>query len=359
MKVLLVQGGFGAGGAEKVVAMIAAHRAGRGDDVHIAGMTMPEGGSYFSYPEAVTLHPMQSGALPRRRVQWNRLRHIRQVIKKVRPDVVVSFLTKINTLTLAATLDSRIPVVISERNNPRAQNAHPVWRQAQHLLARRARAIVMQTDRAREDLPAGLRGRAEVIANPCAPFPGVEEGLGRNGSQLVAVGRLDRQKGFDILIDAMTDIRDRVPDAHLTIYGEGSERQALEDQRDRLGLTDVVSLPGSSNKPGDWMKGADILVFPSRFEGFPNVVAEATVSGLPVVSADCAYGPRELIRQEENGLLVPSEDAKALSAAVVRLSQDPELRARMRESAERNRLWLAPKYVLGEWDRVIDGTQFG
>jgi glycosyltransferase involved in cell wall biosynthesis len=140
----------------------------------------------------------------------------------------------------------------------------------------------------------------------------------------------------------------------LTIYGEGPERKALEVQRDRLNLTDIVSLPGSSPAPGEWMHGADILVFPSRYEGFPNVLAEATVTGLPIVSFDCPYGPRELIRPEENGLLVPLEDVDALAQAVLRLAKSPELLQRMRDADLESRVWLAPDNILAEWDETID-----
>ncbi|WP_170333720.1 glycosyltransferase family 4 protein [Ruegeria arenilitoris] len=352
MKILIIQGGFGAGGAEKIVSILAAHRSGMGDDVYVAGLTMPEGGSYFSFPDDVTL--MVASDDPKARGQWARLQHIRQVIREVKPDLVITFLTKINVLALAAVLGWRVPIIISERNNPKAQNAHPIWRHAQNLLAHRARTIVMQTERASQDLPRSLQRKAQVVPNPCAPLEGIRDRLGKGNSQLVAVGRLDRQKGFDLLLQAMPQILRANPAAKLTIYGEGPERTALEDLRDQLGLGDAVSLPGASSSPGAWMAGADLLVFPSRFEGFPNVVAEATVTGLPVVSFDCPYGPRELIRHDDNGLLVPPEDVDALAAAVIRLCEEPETLNRMRQSFAQNLSWLAPDNILAVWDEVIE-----
>lgn len=354
MKILLIQGGFGAGGAEKIVALIAAHRDKLGDDVHVAGMTLAEDGSYFAYPETVTLHPMHRRELPKKNIQWHRLRHIRRVINEVKPDIVIAFLTKINTLTLLATIGKKTPVVISERNNMRAQTVHPLWRNLQHMLAKRANAIIMQTKRAREDLPEVLKSKAEVIANPCAPILDPQKFLDRNVKQLVAVGRLEHQKGFDLLMKAMARIRQQLPDVRLTIYGEGSQRLALEKLRGELDLTNIVSMPGVSKRPGKWMENADALMFPSRFEGFPNVLAEATVCGLPVVSADCAYGPRELIRDGENGLLVPPGDVEALAAAIVRLTSDPDLRKQMRASSSFNYKWLSPGNIMGRWDKVIE-----
>ena len=352
MKILIIQGGFGAGGAEKIVSILAAHRSGMGDDVYVAGMTMPEGGSYFPFPDNVTL--MVASDDPKARGQWARLQHIRQAIREVKPDLVITFLTKINVLALAAVLGWRVPIIISERNNPKVQNAHPIWRHAQNLLAHRARTIVMQTERASQDLPRSLHRKAQIVPNPCAPLDGIRERLGTGNNQLVAVGRLDRQKGFDLLLQAMPQILRANPAARLTIYGEGPERSTLENLCDQLGLGDAVSLPGASSSPGGWMAGADILVFPSRFEGFPNVVAEATVAGLPVVSFDCPYGPRELIRHGENGLLVPPEDVDQLASSVAQLCVEPEMLDRMRHSYAQNLTWLAPNNILAVWDGVIE-----
>ncbi|MGM9403507.1 glycosyltransferase family 4 protein [Aliiroseovarius sp. KMU-71] len=350
MKILIIQGGFGAGGAEKVVAMIAAHRAQLGDEVTVMGFDMPGGRSYFPYPETVRLL-LPDGAKGSNPLA--RLWMIRRAIRATQPDVVLSFLTKVNVLSLAAAIGTGVPVVISERNNPRAQNAHPIWRHAQNLLVRRAASAVMQTARARADLPNSVQATAKVIPNPCAPNPDHAVQAKPDGTRLVAVGRLDKQKGFDVLLNAMAQITAALPDATLTIHGEGPERVALEALRDKLNLKDQVALPGSSPTPGAWLSDADLLVMPSRFEGFPNVLAEATVSGLPAISTDCDFGPREMIVEGENGLLVPVDDAPALADAVIRVMQDPALRAHMAGNAAINRDRLAPARILAEWDQVI------
>ncbi|WP_298908480.1 glycosyltransferase family 4 protein [uncultured Aliiroseovarius sp.] len=350
MKILVVQGGFGAGGAEKVVAMIAAHRAQMGDEVTVMGFDMPDDGSYFPYPETVRLL-LPDGAKGSNPLA--RFRMIRRTIKTTRPDVVLSFLTKINVLSLIAAIGTATPVVISERNNPRAQNAHPIWRHAQNLLVRRAACAVMQTERAQADLPKSAQVRSNVIPNPCAPNPDHPARPDPHGNRLVAVGRLDTQKGFDVLLRAMVEIVEAQPKAMLTIHGEGSQRGALEALRAELGLEDHVALPGASPTPGAWLSQADLLIMPSRFEGFPNVLAEATVAGLPVVSTNCDFGPREMIVVGENGLLVPVDDVPILADAVIRLMQDSTLRAHMAGQAAINRDRLAPKQILARWDQVI------
>lgn len=350
MRILIIQGGFGTGGAEKIVAMIAAHRAQMGDNVTVMGFDMPDGGSYFPYPENVRLLLPEGakGSNP-----LSRLQMIRRTIRATRPDVILSFLTKINVLSLAAAIGTGAPVVISERNNPRAQNAHPIWRHAQNLLARRAACAVMQTERARADLPNAVQRSSVVIPNPCAPNPDHPTQPDPTSHRLVAVGRLDPQKGFDVLLRAMVSIVEALPNVSLTIHGEGRARANLETLRSELKLDDHVALPGSSPSPGAWLSEADLLIMPSRFEGFPNVLAEATVSGLPVVSSDCDFGPREIVVEGENGLLVPVDDAPALADAVIGLMQNSALRAHMAGQAAINRDRLAPSRILADWDQVI------
>ena len=355
MRLLLVQGGFGAGGAEKVVALLAAHRAALGDEVHVAGLTCPAGGSYFAYPDAVTLHvarPDRSGG--GRGAQVRRLRHVRQCLSRIGPDVAIAFLTKVNTLTVLASTGLGVPVVISERNNPTVQGGSDLWGPLHSLAMPRAAAIVMQTERARTSLPPRLQRRADVIPNPCAPLgeprsaPPPGEGV-----RFLAVGRLERQKGFDLLLEAFARLRGAQPDLRLTVFGEGPERPSLEAQAARLGLAGAVDLPGPTSRPGAWIEAGDILVLPSRYEGFPNVVAEATVSGMPVVAFDCPWGPRELISDDRNGLLVPPCDVGALARAMSRLAGDATLRARMRAARALNLDRLSAPAVMRRWDDVI------
>lgn len=348
MKLLLLQGGFGAGGAEKIMAMLAAHRHGLGDAVTVAAMAMPPQGSFFPYPAGVDLRVLAPRAVPGPLRHLRRMLAIRRLIAEIRPDLVISFLTKINCLTLLAA--GRLPVVISERNNP-AMQTDRFWRRLQVRLAHRAKAIVMQTRAARADLPDDLQPRAVVISNPCAPVLFARAPIGPE-CRFVAVGRLDRQKGFDMLVDAFWQMPDSVR-ASLTIFGEGPERAALTERIAARGLSARITLPGLASGPAEWLAVGDALVLSSRYEGFPNVVAEAACSGLPVLAFDCPYGPSEMIQPDLNGILVPPGDVAGLSRAMARLAFDAALRVGLAAHGD----WLAarldPAQVLAEWDRVI------
>ncbi|MHA6266511.1 glycosyltransferase family 4 protein [uncultured Aliiroseovarius sp.] len=355
MRVLFIQGGFGTGGAEKIVAMIANHRAAHGDQVEVAGMRAPRDGSYYRYSPDVTLHVLEPNVPASEPVsQIKRLKMLRKLIRDRKPDVVVSFLTKINVLTLTAGLGTGIPIVISERNNPRAQNNHPLWHTASMTLSRRATSVVTLTERGRDQLPAKVRHRTRVIPNPCVPIEGARAQINGAASQLVAVGRLDWQKGFDLLLHAVARLRDSHPTLSLTIFGEGPERKALEGLRADLGLEATVAMPGTTQRHGAWVSEADILVVTSRYEGFCNVVAEATLSGVPIISFDCEFGPREMIRHEVNGLLVQTGDIDGMADNLSRLINDTQLRARMSAASYLNVEYLDPDRILKSWDAVIN-----
>ena len=352
MRLLLVQGGFGAGGAEKIMAALAGHRAAQGDEVHVAAMMMPAAGSFFPYDPRVRLHLLRSG--PGMLRQPGRAAAIRGLIRRLRPDLVVSFLTKVNCLTLIAAAGTGVPVVVSERNNPARQSASG-WQRLQAALLPRAAGIAMQTRDAARDLPPAQARRAHVIANPCRPVdftppPPAPE------CRFVAVGRLDPQKGFDRLIDAFAALPPDLP-ATLSIFGEGPQRAALADRIAAASLGGRVRLAGLAPSPAAWLGAGDVLVLSSRYEGFSNVLAEAACSGLPAVAVDCPFGVRDIIEPEVNGLIVPegdpAETTAALTGAMARIARDPPLRARLASAPGGVALRLDPARILGQWDALI------
>jgi glycosyltransferase involved in cell wall biosynthesis len=170
---------------------------------------------------------------------------------------------------------------------------------------------------------------------------------------LLAVGRLSRQKGFDLLLEAWSTLAGQQPRWRLVILGEGPDRQALEAQIQALGLVQAVLLPGRAGNVSEWYRRADLFVLSSRFEGFPNVLAEAMASGLAVVSTDCPTGPAAIVRDGVDGLLVPVDQPAALRQALARLMHDDALRASMAQRACQLADRLAPEVVAGRWQQLF------
>ena len=361
MRIVFVQAGIGAGGAEKIVNLLAHHRADLGNEVHVLAFGSRPGGSYFPYHESVSVETLDgTGAADRRgilrilrRVWW-----LRRRLAALRPDLIVSFLTKTNVLVMVASRGLRTPVVISERNHPDTQEAHPLWKPMSIFVARAAASVVMQTEASRRILPPRLQARSDIIPNPCV-LPKDVRATDGDGNRIIAVGRLVHQKGFDLLIEAFARLAPDAPQATLTIFGEGPEREALEAQVQGLGLGNRVQLPGVTDSPGEWLAAGDIFVMSSRSEGFPNVLVEALTGGLATVAFDAPWGASAILTDQKFGILVPPEDVEALAVAIRRLIGDPELRSALRKATSEALERFALPRVLAQWDTVFEQAAGG
>lgn len=193
---------------------------------------------------------------------------------------------------------------------------------------------------------AGLpRDRITVVHNPVRPM--VPEAITEKDrhaldgwlageTRLIAIGTLKRQKGFDVLIRALADLRRR-RDARLLILGEGSLRGELEALARDLGVADSLWMPGFRPNPANFLQHAQVFVLSSNWEGFGNVIVEALAAGVSVVSTDCPSGPAEILAGGDYGRLVPVGDATAIARAVeATLSDgwsDAQLKARANDFA--------------------------
>lgn len=357
VRLAVVLPGLAAGGTERVVSVVANRWAARpGWHVTLVTLEAPETPSYYPLDARVAVRRL--GLPPGRRSKlsaaWqvvHRIARLRRALRAAAPDVVLSFLTRTNVMAVLATRGTGVPVVVSERNNPELQTFGPVWSWLRARLYPRAFCLVTMTQGALDYFPASVRPRGRVIPNPVDLPAGWRER--RGGNVLVAVGRLVPQKGFDLLLPAFAEVAHRFPDWTLVIWGEGEERARLERQRDSLGLRDRVTLPGVSERPGIWVETADAFVLSSRYEGWGIVLLEAMSAGLPVVSFDCEWGPRDMVADGVDGLLVPREDVAALARALAAVVGDPSLRARLGTAARASAQRFTPDKVVAGWDRVV------
>jgi Glycosyltransferase len=356
-RIVFVLQGLGAGGSEHIVSQLCNHFAGQG--WHVTLLAFEDRGStpYYSMDPSVDvvalgLKSRRMGPIKALRQTRARFEILRSAFKAIEPDLVVSFLTRTNVLSVLAAGRRGPPVLVSERNNPALQRVGLVWEALRRYTYARAGALVTMTQGAMDYFPRSARRHARVIPNP-STLPPAARRTRADGRTIGAVGRLVPQKGFDRLIDAFARVSSLLPEWRLVIWGEGPERARLEAQRDRLGLTDRIDLPGVTGEAGAWVGETDVFVLSSRFEGWGLVLSEAMAAGLPVISTDCQWGPGEMIQPERNGLLVPNGDVAALGKAVVRLCSDADLRSRLGQAARERMTAFEPKRVLGQWDELI------
>ena len=356
--VAFVLAGIGAGGAERVIALLSAMVVERGWQATIISFDRPGNAAYHDFHPDVRFIFLADRAnnrkLPKPLRMAIRLFALRKALAGGRFQLIVSFLTKINALTLLASIGLPVPVIVSERNNPLRQRANPIWRWLLALLYRRAAAIVMQTERSRKCLPPAQRARAHVIANPIALPAAIPEPVEQ---RITAVGRLTEQKGFDLLIDAFARIASSYPEWTLVIWGDGPLRAMLQRRSIDHGLAHRIVLPGVSRDHGAWINPGQIFVLCSRYEGFPNVLAEAMAAGMAPVAFDCEFGPSEIINQGVSGLLVPAEDIDRLADRLHALMGSPVLRASLASAASNSAFRFELDHVGGQWLTLMDSTR--
>lgn len=361
-RVALVIGSLGPGGAERVMVLLANHWATHGQSVVLVTFGTPREQDFFGVREEV-----ERAYLDAFRIIWNPVKGfntLRQIVVLRRaltcaaPDIVISFIVKTNLLTLLATRGLELPVVVSDRLDPRVHPLSLAWRILRRLLYPRATHVVVQTQTALHFYPDRVRRRSRVIPNPIPAPPSRVPARARETTapRIVALGRLHPQKGFDLLLRAFSQIVPQHPAWSLEIWGEGPERSALEALVVDLSLEGSVRLPGMTKVPYDVLRSGDLFVLSSRREGFPNALCEAMACGLPVVSFDCPSGPREIIRDGIDGLLVPPEDTEELARAMHRLMADAGERARLASRAPEVIDRFSVGRVMTIWDQLLAET---
>jgi glycosyltransferase involved in cell wall biosynthesis len=218
---------------------------------------------------------------------------------------------------------------------------------------------VVLTERAKNSLEIKGSLPCYVIPNPVLVSPAMGEKPTEllHGKRVVAMGRLTEQKGFDILLDAFGRARARFPDWSLFIIGEGPLRPVLEARSQQPDLKGSVTFAGRLDTPSSMLGVSQLFVLSSRYEGFPNALTEAMAMGLPVISTDCPTGPREIIQNGINGLLVPPEDPNALATAMERLMSDPDERTRLGHAAEHIIERYSLERIMGQWEVLLSGVQ--
>ena len=287
---------------------------------------------------------------------------LRQLIKIRKPDVVVSFLTNVNVCAIVAAFGLTVPVVVAEHSYPPKMPI--VWwlDVLRKITYPCASAVVMLTTKGLQWLRAGFASvNAVVIPNPAVfpllanpPFCQPSEHFSQDRKLVLSVGRLAPEKQVDHQIRAFSNLAAAHPDWDLAIVGDGPLLAELLALVESLHLSQRVKFTGRAGNVGDWYSRADLFVLSSLFEGFPNTLVEAMAHGCAVVSYDCDTGPRDIVRDGIDGLLVhPKGGADALAAAMGRLMDDADQRKRLADAAPSVRARFGLTAVLNRWDTLF------
>jgi len=335
-RILLLTPSIGGGGAQHVMKLVARGMS-RKFEVHLVLVRAGDAGD-GAVPPGVTVH-----ALGARRARAATLRLL-LLVWRLRPDVILSSAPEISFLALLLRpfFPARTRVLVRQNGTVSAGLAHggvPRYtRLLYRLLYRRADRVICQSRAMAEDLAreTGVPNEQIVVL----PNPVDLEGIlaardapsewNGPGPHLLAVGRLSREKGFDLLIEALAALRKRFPAADLILVGSGHEEMALKQLCRALELDTAVRFAEQVDPPYAFFKGATLFVLPSRHEGMPNALLEAAAAGLPLVSTPASGGVVDLLTGRPGAWLATDVSVSALTSAMEKALEDLQPGARYR-----------------------------
>jgi len=288
---------------------------------------------------------------------------LRALLKREAPTVLLSTLADANIVAWLASRNLPVRLILRETNSHRARDDISWWRRRMISLAYpRADAVVALSEGVGLELTSGYNINSDkchtihnpvdvksvaktVEARPSAPFS-------ESGPVIIGIGRLTRQKNFSLLLRSVAAISDR--SVRIVLLGEGPDRFALLSLASDLGISDRLIMPGFVTDLAPWLAHADLFVLSSRWEGFGHVIVEAMAAGLPVIATDCPYGPRDIIADGKNGLLVANDDAPALTAAIASLLEDPDRAEALCRAGRAAASRFHPEKIAADYARLID-----
>ena len=352
MRIALTIHALFGGGAERLMSQLATRWSLAGHDVYLVTWATADSDQY-TVPAQVVRHGLGLLAESQNRVRGlvanlRRVRKLRGTLRSIQPDLIVSFCDQMNIVTLQAARGLGVPVVISEHSNPAKQKLGRLWETWRGRTYPNCSACVVLTDEIARYMQRWIPSdRMCVIPAAIAP-PERFEKLPREDNVVLAVGRLSREKGFDLLIDAWRQIHQQLPGWQLHIAGAGAEQAALAARAKDL---PSVQLLGWTADPWPLYQRATMFVLPSRYEGFPVALVEALSQGCPAIATRCTEATQCPPLSTALRLVDP-ECSKQLAAAIVQLAVDANLRKRLSSSAVEVSSRFLWENIGPMWDRL-------
>lgn len=347
-KLLIVLGSLNRGGAERVISIISDFFCEKKWDVTIA--LLLTNSVEYQINEEISIVDLSGKIESRIRRLPGWILKIRNLVKKQKPDVILSFAARINVITLLSCLGLKQKIVVSERNDPYKDGRSKFVDIMTKWLYPKAKSVVFQTKRAKAYFESHELSNATIMVNPISvkclarkPTPG----------KIVTVGRLAEQKNHKLLIDAFYKTLVEVPYANLFIYGDGVLKERLINQIEVLSISKHVHLMGNVSDIHEQIADAELFVLSSDYEGLSNALLEALKMGLTCITTNCA-GSDEYIINQENGLIVNVGDKDGLATAMIELLQDRKQAKILGEEAYRRSRAFDKEVVLNQWYKLID-----
>lgn len=353
MKIAFYINDINGGGAERVMVNLANYLSEIGRDVIF--VTSYRAANEYKLSSKVKRLSIEDNKINQSRFKRNlsRVLALRKICKNEKPSVLVTFMAEPNFRGIIATLGLPVKTIVSVRNDPNKEYAGKIGSFVGKCLLPLADGCVFQTKEAQEWFPERLQRKSTIIFNAVKEeFFHIERKP--VAGEIITCGRLEAQKNHKLLIDAFAEVVKEHPYAKLKIYGEGSLRNALQEQINKLGLQDKTFLMGATNDVAKALQTADLFVLSSDYEGMPNALMEAMAAGVPCISTDCPCGgPRELITHKKNGILVSVGDVALMTEAMKSLLQNKEYCNRLGKAVKLRASHFKYDKILRVWKEYI------
>lgn len=351
--ILIVTRNMKAGGAERVIAQIANHMS--KVNIQCTIVTLDDEEVFYQLDSKVILHSIGEKSSNPYQDKLLKYHNLRYYVKEVKPDIVLAMPEEIGIYVIPALLGIKIPVVVSERNNPWVMPWKKVTRIMRKAFYPFADGFIFQTKQAASFFPKKIQNKGVILPNPLDIKRIPARYKGEKRKEIVGAGRLEKQKNFPLLIKSFAKFYKENPDYNLIIYGEGSLRTELEDLASLLLPKEVYSFPGRTTELLERIRGATMFVLSSDFEGMPNVVIEAMAMGMPVISTNCpSGGPAELIQNGVNGVLTSVGDINEMYEAMIKVAQSEEYAQYLGKNAEKVKEKLNSNDVIEKWRNYLN-----
>ena len=277
---------------------------------------------------------------------------MRKHIQQDKPNAIFAFRIAVYSVTLISLLGIKIPVIASERNDPRFNSL--AWKIIQAVLLPLADRFVVQTQQIKNYFPKFIQKKTDIIFNPVTEkvflLPIVPK-----EKRIISVGRLHSQKNQKMMIEAFARVSEEFPEWKLVIYGEGPERDSLESlvSSFRFQVSSRISLPGRSENIIDELNRSEIFAFSSDYEGMSNAVVEAFCVGLPIITTKVS-GTEDFIKENKNGFLLERNDVDGMEMAMRKLMSDENLRISIGENNRQQANIFKIEHIFLQWENVVN-----
>lgn len=358
-RITFVISSLAAGGAERVLSIMANYWAAKGWAVTILTLNSSAVTPFYPLDQRVTMMPLGVAGVSTTKTaaianNWVRLTTLRRTLVATKPDCIIGFGDTTNVLLLVATVGLGLPTIVSERTAPQSHPIGRVWQRLRNLTYPWADGIVVQSEGAKAYFGRAIQAKSRIIPNPVLPPPPAPTPVAVKTQPVVmAMGRFTFEKGFDLLLKAFARVARKHPAWQLKIVGDGPLREEWTALATEVGLAERVIFTGRVQDPFTHLQNADLFVMSSLYEGFPNALCEAMAAGLPVISFDCPSGPREIIRHGMDGLLIPPQDVDALAAAMDQLMGNSSQRQQLATHAPEIIQRFGIDKVMSQWEAAI------